>query len=39
MTTDGSLTASGKVQRIRRILHAKAKEEPELRFYALYDKV
>ena len=39
MTTDGSLTGSGKVQGIRRILHAKAKEEPELRFHALYDKV
>jgi len=31
MTTDGSLTGSGKVQGIRRIPHVKAKEEPELR--------
>lgn len=39
MTTDGSLTGSNKVQRIQRILHVKAKEEPKLRFHALYDKV
>ena len=39
MTTDGSLTGSEKVQGLRRILHAKAKEEPGLRFHALYDKV
>ena len=31
MTTDESLTGSGKVQGIRRIPHARAKEEPELR--------
>jgi len=29
MTNDGSLTGSGKVQGIRRMLHVKAKEEPE----------
>ncbi len=39
MTTDESLTGSDKVQRLRRILHAKAKAEPKLRFHALYDKV
>ena len=39
MTTDGSLTESGKVQIIQRIPHARAKEEPQLRIPALYDKV
>ena len=39
MTTDENLTGSNKVQRLQRILHAKAKEEPKLRFHALYDKV
>ena len=39
MTTDINLTGSDKVQRLQRILHAKAKEEPELRFHALYDKL
>ena len=39
MATDENLTGSDKVQRLRRILHAKAKAEPELRFHALYDKV
>ena len=31
MITDGNLVGSGKVQRIRRIPHARAKEDPELR--------
>ena len=39
MATDENLTGSDKVQRLQRILHAKAKAEPELRFHALYDKV
>lgn len=39
MTTDANLTGSGKVQRLQRMLHAKAKDESELRFHALYDKV
>ena len=39
MTTDANLTGSDKVQRLQRILHAKAKEDPKLRFHALYDKV
>ena len=39
MTTDGNLTGSDKVQRLQHILHAKAKEDPKLRFHALYDKV
>ena len=39
MTTDGNLTGSNKVQKLQRMLHAKAKAEPELRFHALYDKV
>ena len=39
MTTDANLTGSDKVQRLQRILHVKAKEEPRLRFHALYDKV
>ena len=39
MTTDGNLTGSDKVQRLQHILHAKAKENPKLRFHALYDKV
>ena len=36
---DQTLTASAKVQRLQRALHAKAKEAPGLRFYSLSDKV
>ena len=39
MGTGESLTASTKVQRLQRALHAKAKEAPGLRFYSLSDKV
>lgn len=39
MTSDESLTRSKKVQRLQRVLHAKAKAEPERRFHALADKV
>ena len=39
MTTGENLTGSDKVQKLQRILHAKAKAEPKLRFHALYDKV
>ena len=34
-----SLTTPTRVQKLQMALHAKAKESPELRFYALYDKV
>ena len=34
-----SLQAPEKVRKLQKALHAKAKELPELRFYALYDKV
>jgi group II intron reverse transcriptase/maturase len=34
-----SLTPPNKVQELQRSLHAKAKEAPSYRFYALYDKV
>jgi len=34
-----SLQAPEKVRKLQKTLHAKAKESPELRFYALYDKV
>lgn len=37
--TGESLTGSEKVQRLQTILHEKAKEEPQLRFHALIDKV
>ena len=39
MTTDENLTGSDKVRRLQHILHAKAKENPKLRFHALSDKV
>ena len=39
MTTGESLPGSGKVRRLRSVLHAKAKEEPSRRFHALIDKV
>jgi group II intron reverse transcriptase/maturase len=35
----GNLQTSIKVQRLQTALHAKAKEEPEYRFYSLYDKI
>jgi hypothetical protein len=34
-----SLTTPSRVQKLQTALHAKAKEAPDLRFYALYDKV
>jgi RNA-directed DNA polymerase len=34
-----SLQAPESVQRLQAALHAKAKEMPDFRFYALYDKV
>ena len=35
----GNLTTPSSVQKLQTALHAKAKEEPEYRFYLLYDKV
>ena len=37
--TGESLTGSDKVRKLQTVLHAKAKEEPGLRFHALIDKV
>ena len=37
--TGENLTASERVQRLQRALHAKAKEAPDFRFYSLCDKV
>ena len=34
-----SLQAPEKLQKLQQALHAKAKDAPELRFYALYDKI
>ena len=34
-----SLTTLTRVQKLQMALHAKAKESPDFRFYALYDKV
>ena len=39
MGTGGSLAAPDGVQRLRTALHAKAKENPDFRFYSLADKV
>ena len=34
-----SLRAPEKLQKLQQALHAKAKESPDFRFYALYDKI
>ena len=35
----GNLSTPSSVQRLQKALHAKAKAEPDFRFYALYDKI
>jgi RNA-directed DNA polymerase len=35
----GNLTTPESVQKLQTALHAKAKAEPDFRFYALYDKI
>lgn len=39
MITDESLSESNKVQKFQKVLYAKAKAEPEFRFYTLSDKM
>ena len=35
----GNLITPESVRKLQTVLHAKAKEEPEFRFYSLYDKI
>ncbi len=35
----GNLSTPSSVQKLQKALHAKAKAEPDFRFYALYDKI
>ena len=35
----GNLSTPKSVQKLQKALHAKAKAEPDYRFYALYDKI
>jgi len=35
----GNLSTPIRVQKLQKALHAKAKAEPDFRFYALYDKI